>query len=126
MVRRAASRIQPAHTRPDQRTENDRMKTSFWRPWCNWLGSAKPTRPIARARPRRQPLGLEVLEDRVRPSLTPQMVLDINPGNGHSFPSEMVAVGSTTYFLADDGAHGVALWKSNGTAAGTVLVKTFD
>ena len=34
-----------------------------------------------------------------------------------------VAVGSTLYFTLDDGVHGEELWKSNGTAAGTVMVK---
>jgi ELWxxDGT repeat protein len=97
------------------------MKTSFWRRWCNSLRRAKPARPVSRARPRRQRLCLEALEDRVTPSLTPQMVLDI--GVGSSNPSQLVAIGSTTYFTADDGVHGVELWKTDGTAAGTVLVK---
>ena len=82
------------------------MKTSFWRRWCNSLRSARPAGPVSRARPRRQPLGLEALEDRVTPSLTPQMVLDINANTLSSNPSEMVAIGSTTYFTADDGVHG--------------------
>ena len=30
---------------------------------------------------------------------------------------------STLYFFADHGVHGDGLWKSDGTAAGTVLVK---
>jgi ELWxxDGT repeat protein len=102
------------------------MKTSFWRRWCPSLRSAKPVGPVPRARPRRQPLGLEVLEDRVTPSLTPQMVLDINPGIASSNLSRMVAIGSTTYFSADDGVHGAELWKSDGTAAGTTLVKDIN
>jgi ELWxxDGT repeat protein len=99
------------------------MKTSLWRRWCRSLLSAKPTRPISRARPRRKPIGLEALEDRITPTLTPQMVLDINPGIWSSSPGGMVAIGSTVYFTADDGLHAYELWKSDGTAAGTTLVK---
>ena len=32
-------------------------------------------------------------------------------------------MGGTLFFAADDGANGSELWKSDGTAAGTVLVK---
>jgi ELWxxDGT repeat protein len=43
------------------------------------------------------------------------MVANINP-------SEMVAVGSTVYFVAADAAHGEQLWKSDGTPGGTTMV----
>src|SRR5262249_1726154 len=59
----------------------------------------------------------------VTPSLTPEMVLDINPGGGSSNWNPLVAIDSTTYFAADDGVHGTELWKSDGTIAGTTLVK---
>jgi len=36
---------------------------------------------------------------------------------------QLVMVGSTLYFSAGDGKHGKELWKSNGTASGTVMVK---
>src|SRR5262245_59568198 len=97
------------------------MKTSLWRRWCDSVRHPKPTRPISRARPRRQRFGLEALEDRVTPTLSPQMVLDINQESYN--PSQMVAVGSTTCFVANDGVHGFELWKTDGTEAGTVLVK---
>jgi ELWxxDGT repeat protein len=35
----------------------------------------------------------------------------------------LAAVGSTLYFRAYDPTHGIELWKSNGAAAGTELVK---
>ena len=35
----------------------------------------------------------------------------------------LVDVNGTLFFIADDGVNGAELWKSNGTAGGTVLVK---
>ena len=51
------------------------------------------------------------------------LVKDINPGNLGSNPDDLVVIGSTLFFTADDGTNGVELWMSNGTAAGTVMVK---
>ena len=54
------------------------------------------------------------------------MVKDILPGAGSSIPTistPFAVIGSTLYFSANDGATGTELWKSDGTAAGTVLVK---
>lgn len=47
---------------------------------------------------------------------------DIYPG-GSSNPSYFTNVNGELYFSALDAAHGIELWKSNGTAAGTLLVK---
>ena len=63
------------------------------------------------------------MERRLALAVSPQLVLDINTTTLPSDPSDIVAVGSTAYFLADDGVHGRELWKSDGTAAGTTLVK---
>jgi ELWxxDGT repeat protein len=55
------------------------------------------------------------------------MVKDIRPGSADGFeatrPPELTNVNGKVYFAADDGVHGIELWQSNGTAAGTVLVK---
>ena len=57
-----------------------------------------------------------------------RLVKDINPnvdqyGTGiGSRPYNMLGVGNTLYFVADDGTTGLELWKSDGTEAGTVLV----
>ena len=51
------------------------------------------------------------------------MVKDIDSGSGSSYPDYLTAVGTTLYFRATDGTNGYELWKSDGTAAGTVMVK---
>src|SRR5262245_59973762 len=101
--------------------ENDRMKTTFWHRWYNSVRSAKQTGRVLPVKVRRHVLCLEALEDRVTPSFTPQLVLDVNANRLSSNPSPMVVIGSTAYFTSDDGAHGIELWKTDGTAAGTVL-----
>jgi len=56
---------------------------------------------------------------------TPALVRDISPGPGSSFPypDGQVAVGSTLFFSANDGSSGRELWKTDGTAGGTVRIK---
>jgi len=62
-------------------------------------------------------------------------VKDIAPGSGFiggiqvplsSSPSGLTVFNNALYFAADDGVHGVELWKTDGTGTGTVLVKDIN
>ncbi len=65
------------------------------------------------------------------PSGRSVLVKDIKPGRTSSIPNnllgpsagQLTAVGRTIYFGADDGRHGYELWRTNGTARGTRMVK---
>ena len=57
------------------------------------------------------------------------LVKDINPARlpiGSSVPQGMVALNGALYFSADDGVNGRELWKSDGTTAGTVMLKDIN
>ncbi len=55
------------------------------------------------------------------------LVKDINPGTSSSISNTALAVmGSTIYFAANDGPNGFELWKTDGTADGTVMVKNIN
>ncbi|NCS52900.1 hypothetical protein GQR42_06985 [Microcystis aeruginosa FD4] len=56
---------------------------------------------------------------------SPFLVKDIFLGFSSS-PGGLTVVGNTLFFWANDGVNGVELWKSDGTAAGTVLVKDIE
>lgn len=50
-------------------------------------------------------------------------IIDIAPGAADTSPSGLVEFNGLILFNADDGIHGRELWKSDGTAIGTHLVK---
>jgi ELWxxDGT repeat protein len=61
----------------------------------------------------------------------PFLVKDIYPGASgpypyNSSPNFLTDVNGTLFFIANDGTTGNELWKSDGTAAGTVLVKDIN
>src|SRR5262249_43082907 len=88
-----------------------------------FFGARHRARPV---RPASTRLFLEHLEARCLPAsgLSATLGADIAPGSGSSSPTELTNVNGTLFFTANDGIKGVQLWKSNGTAAGTVSVNT--
>jgi ELWxxDGT repeat protein len=55
------------------------------------------------------------------------MVLDIYIGTGlGSAPTGLTVLGNRVFFQANDGIHGRELWATDGTPAGTVLVKDIN
>jgi ELWxxDGT repeat protein len=83
-------------------------------------------RPKSKRRHRDSPPRFEPLEARTLLSLTPTLLADVNTLGASSTPQTFTAVGATTFFLADDGVHGQELWKTNGAASGTSLVKDIN
>jgi len=60
-----------------------------------------------------------------------KLVKDVKPGRDSwgaftSLPASLLNVGGQLYFTADDGIAGRELWKSDGSEAGTVLVKDLN
>jgi uncharacterized repeat protein (TIGR01451 family) len=78
-------------------------------------------RSLRRNRPSR--LAVQQLEPRLALAVTPSLVTDINVTPRGSFPFTPTVVGDVAYFSASDAEHGEELWKTDGTLAGTTLVK---
>lgn len=71
-------------------------------------------------------LNLEQLESRQLLTAVPELVLDIQAGVKASNIQELYEFDGEVYFRADDGQHGSELWKTDGTAGGTVMVKDLN
>jgi ELWxxDGT repeat protein len=54
------------------------------------------------------------------------MVADIRPGTAGSEAQSFTVVGGELLFVADEGTVGAEPWRSDGTAAGTALVKDIN
>lgn len=66
--------------------------------------------------------GLAVIWSTPARASAPVLVEDINP-TGSSAPTALQNVGGRLFFQADDGVNGVEVWISDGTEAGTLLVR---
>jgi ELWxxDGT repeat protein len=55
--------------------------------------------------------------------MVPYLVKDIHTWTQDSDPDELVEMNGELYFVADDGDHGLELWKSDGAESHTELVK---
>ncbi|QGJ71391.1 Hypothetical protein PBC10988_30960 [Planctomycetales bacterium 10988] len=71
------------------------------------------------------PLQLEQLEGRQLLAAMP-VLIDIVPGADGSGPGNFEEMNGTVFFAANDGTNGVELWKSDGTSAGTQMVKNIN
>src|SRR5437764_10053316 len=95
------------------------MHASTWlRPLAARLNliSERRSRPRPTFHPR-----VEGLEDRITPStvqLTDPAIAFVNG------PSRLTPVGSTLYFVADDGAQNPQLWRSDGRPGGVARVES--
>src|SRR5215217_444548 len=72
--------------------------------------------------------GTKVIKDIV-PDLPPGARCqqgDCGIPKGWSHPDTVTVMGKQVFFAADDGKHGVELWKSDGTEKGTTLVKDIN
>src|SRR6516162_6287598 len=94
------------------------MQLPFHRP-----RSRANARAACKPKPWRRRLYVERLEDRTLLPNTPVLVKDINPRHHDGlFIPQFTSFQGETFFSAEDGIHGIQLWKTDGTASGTVMV----
>jgi ELWxxDGT repeat protein/VCBS repeat-containing protein len=85
---------------------------SWHRPLAARLNPTRKRRPRPAFRPR-----VEILEDRTTPT-----AVQLTNLNFATAPSNLIAVGTTLYFEANDGVHGPQLWRSAGRPGDAVRV----
>ena len=102
------------------------------RNWLSFLSRIVPTRRRIRHTRRRPSRGLwrhvTPCEQRILPSSTPVLVKDISPGTtpGSSSIHNVMEVGPQVFFSLNTLEGGTELYVSDGTAAGTALVRSFQ
>jgi len=69
---------------------------------------------------------LQPLEDRSVPAFVASLVADVNPGTADSAPILLEVLNGSALMMNIDATHGRELWASDGTAAGTVMVKDIN
>ncbi|WP_342190409.1 hypothetical protein Pla52nx_003010 [Stieleria varia] len=84
--------------------------------------SKRRSRSQNRNRRRRLAASFESLEARNLLTFAIDLFADINQFGQSSFASDMVELNGDIYFAADDGISGTELWRSDGTAEGTVRI----
>src|SRR5262245_14971803 len=91
---------------------------------CTALRRAKAARPAAC---RHRPLWSEALEPRTLLAVTPQLLTDMNLGPAGIFVhGPIAALGGIGFFSGGYGAGDYELWRTDGTTAGTTLVKDIN
>ena len=69
--------------------------------------------------------GTKLVKD-INPGVTDGYFYPFEPRVDNSFPDELIAIGDSIYFSANDGENGTELWVSDGTTKGTKLVKDIN
>src|SRR5688500_16846209 len=80
--------------------------------------------PAGAAHRRRPAAALEPLESRLLFAATPELLADVNLTSDHLAPRDLVTAGSVAYFGGRNApADGYELFRTDGTHAGTVMVR---